>query len=133
MSKGCSFCEIIETRNSERVVFESPYFLAIWDGYPVTEGHALLVSKRHIESFFSLSSEERTDVMSAMDNLKGLIDEKWSPAGFNIGINDGPEAGQTVPHLHVHLVPRYKGDVSDPRGGIRWVIPDKADYWSQSK
>ncbi len=70
--------------------------------------------------------------MSAMDKLKEIIEKKFSPASFNIGINDGPEAGQTVPHLHMHLIPRFKGDVPDPRGGIRWIIPDKADYWSQN-
>ena len=87
--------------------------------------------KRHVRSFFDVSAEERDDLLILLDHAKAHALASLHPDGFNIGINDGPAAGQTVPHLHIHLIPRFTGDVADPRGGIRWVIPAKADYWSQ--
>ena len=81
-------------------------------------------------SFFEITNEERRALLDLLDQVQKDLDHKLKPAAYNIGINDGIAAGQTVPHLHVHLIPRYKGDVEDPRGGIRWIMPDKADYWS---
>ena len=86
--------------------------------------------KRHLDSFFNLSAAEKVDLMILLDTAKDQVEKEFSPASYNIGINDGPAAGQTIPHLHIHLIPRYNGDVPDPRGGVRWLIPDKADYWS---
>ena len=101
------------------------------DGFPVSKGHTLLIPKRHVGSFFEITDEERADLLALLNKAKVVIQEEFNPDGYNIGINDGPAAGQTVPHLHIHLIPRYKGDRYDPRGGVRWIIPEKADYWSQ--
>ena len=105
--------------------------MIVRDAFPVSLGHTLIIPKRHVGSFFILSSDERTDLMALLNSAKIGVEAEFKPDGYNIGINDGPLAGQTVPHLHIHLIPRYKGDMSDPRGGVRWIIPDKADYWSQ--
>lgn len=80
-------------------------------------------------SFFDITAEERDALLALLDEAKQQADTEFRPQGWNIGINDGPAAGQTVPHLHIHLIPRYTGDLPDPRGGVRWVIPDKARYW----
>ena len=105
--------------------------MVVRDAFPISPGHKLIISKRHVGSFFDLSSDEREDLMSLLASAKANVEAEFKPDGYNIGINDGPAAGQTVPHLHIHLIPRYKGDLPDPRGGVRWIIPDKADYWSQ--
>ena len=123
--KPCAFC----TLPSERVIDENATIIAVRDAYPVSPGHTLLIPKRHTGSFFRLSEQERSDLFSMLDRAKLLLDEEFQPQGYNIGINDGAAAGQTVPHLHVHLIPRFDGDLPDPRGGVRWVIPDKAKYW----
>ena len=123
--KPCAFC----TLPSARVIDENATAIVIRDGYPVSSGHTLLIPKRHTGSFFDLSEQERSDLFSLLDRAKLALDEEFQPQGFNIGINDGAAAGQTVPHLHVHLIPRFEGDLPDPRGGVRWVIPDKAKYW----
>lgn len=104
--------------------------LIVRDAYPVSPGHTLIISRRHVGSFFELSDEERASMLSLLGQAKAEIQASHSPQGYNIGINDGPDAGQTVPHLHIHLIPRYAGDVPDPRGGVRWVIADKARYWA---
>jgi diadenosine tetraphosphate (Ap4A) HIT family hydrolase len=107
--------------------------LALWffDGFPISPGHSLIVPKRHIASFFDATGDERTALLALLDEAKRRVEAEQHPAGYNIGINDGAAAGQTVQHLHIHLVPRFPGDQRDPRGGVRWVIPEKADYWSQ--
>ena len=102
----------------------------ILDGYPVSPGHSLVIPKRHVGSFFEVTEVERAALLALLDRAKELIAEQHRPNGHNIGINDGAAAGQTVPHLHIHLIPRYDGDQADPRGGVRWVIPEKADYWT---
>ena len=104
--------------------------MVVRDAFPISPGHCLIIPTRHIGSFFDLSPDEREDLMSLLANAKANVEAEFKPDGYNIGINDGPAAGQTVPHLHIHLIPRYKGDIPDPRGGVRWIIPDKADYWS---
>jgi len=101
------------------------------DGFPVSPGHTLIIARRHVGSFFDLVGAEREGLLALLDAARAQMQQELLPDGFNIGINDGPAAGQTVPHLHMHLIPRYKGDVPDPRGGVRWVIPEKADYWTQ--
>jgi diadenosine tetraphosphate (Ap4A) HIT family hydrolase len=105
--------------------------VAIRDSYPVTPGHTLLIPVRHVASFFDVTPSEREAMLTLLDTAKLQLQAEFDPAGYNIGINDGAAAGQTVAHLHMHLIPRYSGDRSDPRGGVRWVIPDKADYWTE--
>jgi diadenosine tetraphosphate (Ap4A) HIT family hydrolase len=123
--KPCPFC----TLPSARVIDENTTAMVIRDGYPVSPGHTLLIPKRHTGSFFDLSTQERDDLLALLDRAKSVLDAELQPQGYNIGINDGAAAGQTVPHLHVHLIPRFEGDLPDPRGGVRWVIPAKAKYW----
>ena len=126
-TKSCPFC----TLPPSRVIDSSQHGLVIRDAYPVSPGHTLIIPMRHIGSFFDLSAEERTDLLTLLDSAKTELDAEFSPDGYNIGINDGAAAGQTVPHLHIHLIPRYTGDCPDPRGGVRWIVPEKADYWSK--
>ena len=121
----CPFC----TLPTDRILSESDYTLTIRDGYPVSKGHTLIIPKRHVQSFFELQAIEKAAVLQALDEAKEALDREFSPDGYNIGINDGGAAGQTVMHLHVHLIPRYKGDTEDPRGGVRWIFPGKAKYW----
>lgn len=123
----CAFC----TLPSSRIYGENKHAIWIRDGYPVSPGHSLVIPKRHVRSFFDISPEERLALLELLDEARVVAIREFEPDGFNIGINDGPVAGQTVPHLHIHLIPRYLGDLPDPRGGVRWVIPDKADYWSK--
>jgi diadenosine tetraphosphate (Ap4A) HIT family hydrolase len=123
----CPFCSLPEPR----IVEQNTFAFWIYDNFPVSPGHSLIIPKRHIESFFDLSGEERPAVLALLDLAKGALDRERHPSGYNIGINDGQAAGQTIPHLHLHLIPRYQGDVADPRGGVRWVLPEKADYWTK--
>jgi len=127
MSQQCPFCTV----EHGRIVFENKWAFAILDGFPISHGHSLIIPKRHVASFFEASAEERGAMLTLLDNMKVFLDNKFKPDAFNIGINDGVAAGQTVSHLHIHLIPRYKGDMADPRGGVRWVIPEKAKYWTK--
>jgi len=127
IDQPCPFCTLPQAR----IIDTSSYGLVVRDAFPISPGHTLIIPKRHVGSFFDLSSDEREDLMSLLGTAKANVEAEFKPDGYNIGINDGPVAGQTVPHLHIHLIPRYKGDMPDPRGGVRWIIPDKADYWSQ--
>jgi diadenosine tetraphosphate (Ap4A) HIT family hydrolase len=101
----------------------------LWDGYPISPGHALLVPRRHIDTWFDASANERLGLFQGIDTARAAIRERHRPDGFNVGMNIGAAAGQTVPHLHLHVIPRYAGDVEDPRGGVRWVVPERAAYW----
>lgn len=123
----CPFCQL----TSERIRGSNEHAVWIRDGYPVSPGHSLIIPVRHVGSFFELSPIERSGLLELLDVAKAAAQSEFNPAGFNIGINDGPAAGQTVPHVHVHLIPRFLGDLPDSRGGVRWVIPHKADYWSR--
>ena len=116
--------------NHPRIIAQNQHAIVIRDGYPVTPGHTLIIPKRHIGSYFSLTADEKTSMHALLEQAKTELDQHHQPAAYNIGINDGPAAGQTVPHCHMHLIPRYHQDVSDPRGGVRWVVAEKADYWS---
>lgn len=124
--KPCPFCAL----PAERVLGQNADALWIRDGFPVSPGHSLVIPKRHIGSFFETSPQERAALLELLDQAQAAAGAEFHPDGFNIGINDGAAAGQTVPHLHIHLIPRFLSDQSDPRGGVRWVISDKADYWS---
>jgi diadenosine tetraphosphate (Ap4A) HIT family hydrolase len=123
----CPFCSLPESR----IVEHNAFALWMYDGFPVSPGHSLIIPRRHVESFFYISGEEQQAMLELLDRAKSTVDRERHPSGYNIGINDGRAAGQTVPHLHLHLIPRYEGDVADPRGGVRWVLPEKADYWTR--
>ena len=112
----------------ENIIIENDLAYAIYDKYPVTEGHILIITKNHVKDYFSASDEEKKAVFSLVEECKNLLEEKYQPDGYNIGLNCGFEAGQTIMHLHMHLIPRYKGDIDDPTGGVRGVIPDKRIY-----
>ena len=122
----CPFC----TLPANRIVLENFDGMVIDDGFPISPGHTLIIPRRHMGSFFDLSETERNSLLSLLEDAKRRLDKEFRPDGYNIGINDGSVAGQTVPHLHIHLIPRFHGDREDPRGGVRWIIPEKADYWS---
>jgi diadenosine tetraphosphate (Ap4A) HIT family hydrolase len=102
---------------------------AIPDRFPISKGHTLIVPTRHEADFFVLSNEEQMDLLRLTDEIRSELGVSLRPDGFNIGINAGAAAGQTVGHAHVHVIPRFAGDVPDPRGGIRWVVPERAPYW----
>lgn len=123
----CPFCHLPQSR----VWLTSTFSLAFFDGYPVAEGHSLVIPRRHVASLFELSAEEFADAWVLVTRVRNELMESFHPDSFNVGVNDGPAAGQTVPHAHIHIIPRHSGDVVDPRGGVRWVIPDKADYWTK--
>ncbi len=122
---NCPFCSL----PPKRIIDSNKLALVIRDGFPVSKGHTLIIPKRHMGSWFETNVNERTALFALLDQAKSILDHEFKPDSFNIGINDGAAAGQTVPHLHIHLIPRYKGDQEDPRGGVRWIIPDKAKYW----
>lgn len=126
MSKSCPFCNLA----ASRILGGDELALIASDGYPVSPGHALIIPRRHVGSFFETTDAERISLLQLLDRAKAIIDAEFHPDAFNIGINAGPAAGQTVPHLHIHLIPRYAGDSADPRGGVRWVLPEKAKYWT---
>jgi superfamily II DNA or RNA helicase/HKD family nuclease/diadenosine tetraphosphate (Ap4A) HIT family hydrolase len=109
-------------------VFSNSWVVALWDGFPVSPGHLLIVPRRHVATWFEANEEEQREIWQAIEKGKEAICQLYQPDGFNIGINVGEAAGQTVPHLHLHIIPRYQGDVPDPRGGVRYVIPHKANY-----
>ncbi|WEN41929.1 AP-4-A phosphorylase [Thauera sp. GDN1] len=126
MSKAsCPFCAL----PAERILLLADEALVIRDAFPVSPGHTLVIPRRHIGSFFELTDAERACMVELLAKAKAELDLSFQPDGFNIGINDGAAAGQTVPHLHLNLIPRYRGDALDPRGGVRWVLPAKAKYW----
>ncbi len=104
---------------------------AIRDGFPVSPGHTLVVTRRLVATWFDATSAEQSAAMALVNEVKRMLDESHHPDGYNVGFNAGDAAGQTVPHLHIHIIPRYRGDRPDPRGGVRWVLPDQADYWSK--
>ena len=122
----CIFCT--KENKKFRIISENEFCFAIWDNNPVSLGHALVIPKSHVVSFFDLKIEYVQKMFSVMNEVKETIQKEYSPDGVNIGINDGIAAGRTVHHLHVHLIPRYVGDVPDPRGGVRHIIPGKGLY-----
>lgn len=125
MTTPCPFC----TLPPERIVAANNVGWVVRDAYPVSPGHTLIIPRRHMGSFFELSADERLGLLALLDEARTALQASHAPQGYNIGVNDGLAAGQTVPHLHIHLIPRYAGDQADPRGGVRWVLPDRAQYW----
>lgn len=123
--RACPFCHVPEGE----VLVGSEMALAFLDHFPISNGHTLIVPRSHIASFFYLRAEMQAAIWQLVAEVRPVLMERFGVESFNIGLNDGSAAGQTVPHAHVHLIPRYNGDVAEPRGGIRWVIPEKAAYW----
>ena len=121
-NNNCIFC------NPTDIVINGEYAYSRLDGFPVSEGHCLIIPKRHVNSIDELSNAELKDLYTVLHQTKILLIETYLPDGFNIGINEGEAAGQTVEHLHIHIIPRYEGDVVCPRGGVRGVIPSKIEY-----
>lgn len=127
-SDSCLFCDVLVI-DRQRIVAENELAYAIRDGFPVTEGHTLFIPKRHVADYFGLVQAEVHAINALMGELKELLkQEDDSIDGFNIGMNCGEVAGQTIFHCHVHLIPRRKGDVENPRGGVRHLIAGKGDY-----
>lgn len=120
----CPFCCLA----ADRLMFEDELVAAFWDVYPVTPGHALLVPKRHVASWFDATEEEQVHLLRGVNSVRKIIEARHAPAGYNVGVNVGQAAGQTVFHLHLHVIPRYEGDMPDPTGGVRHVIPEKGNY-----
>jgi len=125
--KNCIFCD---KRNPKihTIIAENEHFYARWDNYPVSKGHAEIIPKKHIKSFFDLDPKKILLMHELIQTVKTIIDIAHHPDAYNIGVNDGEAAGRTVHHLHVHLIPRYRGDVPNPRGGVRHIIPGKGNY-----
>ncbi|TVP94710.1 MAG: HIT family protein [Acholeplasmatales bacterium] len=119
----CIFCS-----QAHQKIYENKYVYAVYDTFPVSPGHVLIIPKAHRETYFEASFKEMVAINEAIQVLKDRLDSQFKPDGYNIGINNGKAAGQTVFHLHVHLIPRYEGDMDNPRGGVRGVIPHKQKY-----
>ncbi len=123
----CPFCNL----DPVRLFFQDQFIVGLWDAFPVAAGHALLVTRRHVATWFDATPLEQQALTEAIDSARREILHRHAPDGFNIGVNVGEAAGQTIPHLHFHVIPRYRGDVPDPRGGIRHVIPGRSNYLTE--
>jgi diadenosine tetraphosphate (Ap4A) HIT family hydrolase len=121
----CRFCQ---SKPSRRLMIEGQFGFAAWDRHPASDGHFLVIPYRHFPSYFEINDEERDELWRLVAEGKKMVDKVYQPDGYNIGINVGKWAGQSIPHLHIHVIPRYKGDVENPKGGVRGVIPNKKLY-----
>lgn len=120
---NCIFCHL-----DRSALAETKLSVAFLDGFPVSKGHTLIIPKRHVVSLWEMTSEEYMDAFALLRQVKNVLQEQFNPAGFNVGVNCGDAAGQSVLHAHIHLIPRYTGDISNPRGGVRNIFPGKGDY-----
>lgn len=127
-SEQCPFCRSITEHD---VVFENKLAVVLEDFYPVNPGHMLVVPRRHEGDFIALTFQEQCSMMELMRDAVWALRDGRDAEGFTIGVNAGEVAGQTIDHAHMHIIPRYRGDVPDPRGGVRWVVPDRAKYWPE--
>jgi diadenosine tetraphosphate (Ap4A) HIT family hydrolase len=128
VEKSPSTCPFCNPSSDTELILESALAYSILDKYPVNPGHALIIPKRHVSDYFELSFKEQSSCFFLANEVKKRLQVQFNPDGFNIGINIGEKAGQTVSHVHIHLIPRYPGDVEDPRGGVRGVIPERKLY-----
>jgi diadenosine tetraphosphate (Ap4A) HIT family hydrolase len=129
-NEKCLFCAL-DDPELNNVLLRGEWGYVRWDNYPAAEGHVEIVPKRHVASYFDLTDAEAAETYALIKQAREVLDEKYRPAGYTIGVNEGRAAGRTVDHLHVHLIPRHEGDVRDPRGGIRHVLPGTdPDQWS---
>lgn len=128
MSKACFFCDVQNRQSDDHRIKANHLFSARFSDFPVSKGHCEIFPKKHIDSFFDLGAEELSSFFELIKQVKNIIDDKYHPDGYNIGVNEGEAAGRSIHHVHIHLIPRYRGDVPNPRGGIRNIFPSKADY-----
>jgi diadenosine tetraphosphate (Ap4A) HIT family hydrolase len=126
-TEGCPFCRI----PAQRTVAVSEHGVAFPDAFPVTPGHMLVIPRIHVGSLFDLPQGVQADLWHLVARVRHRLAGTGGVEGFTVGTNDGRAAGQTVPHAHIHVIPRRGGDVADPRGGVRWVVPERAAYWSR--
>lgn len=125
----CLFCQIHDPEVNE-ILIEGDEIYVRWDNFPAAKGHVEVVPKRHVESYFDLTPSEHAEAYALIKQARQRLEEEFHPAAYTIGVNDGRVAGRTIDHLHIHLIPRYHGDVVDPRGGIRHVLPGtNPDDW----
>ncbi len=130
----CLFCKVQSEEYADEIVDQSKYFFATRDSYPVTELHTLIITKRCTPTFFDLNDDEIFDLSQIIKRQRDvIINLDSSVSAFNIGINDGKDAGQSIKHLHIHLIPRRQGDIENPQGGVRGVIPSKQKYVRRKK
>lgn len=127
--KDCLFCQKPQTE----ILAENEFALAFFDKFPVNQGHTLIIPKRHIANFFEVTSADLQAINELIFTVKNILDERFRPDGYNIGINVGAAAGQTIFHLHCHIIPRYLGDVEDPRGGIRKIKTSVVPYLAEGE
>jgi diadenosine tetraphosphate (Ap4A) HIT family hydrolase len=118
----------LEGNEIRELIVETATIFSFYDKFPVSKGHSLIVPKRLVSNYFELTLKEQTACWIVVNKVKSILQEKYNPDGYNIGININTEAGQTISHCHIHVIPRYNGDVPNPRGGIRGVIPNKKEY-----
>ena len=131
--KGCLFC-LKYSAGENTIMLENDAFFARYDNFPASPGHIEIVPKRHVESLFELSAEEVAKAYTLMSQAKNKLNEHHHPDGYTIGVNEGDASGRSVKHLHIHLIPRHYGDVDDPRGGIRQVVPNwNPDLWQSGR
>ena len=121
---ACRFCN----PSPARLMIEGELGFVAWDRHPVNPGHFLVIPYRHFSDYFDITDAERNELWSLLEAGKKIAEEKYSPDGYNIGINVGKPAGQSIFHLHIHVIPRYEGDVENPKGGVRGVIPARKNY-----
>ena len=122
----CVLCDRVAAGD---LLVEDELAAAFPDAFPLTRGHTLIVPRRHEADYFALTADEQTALWQLVNRMRHRIERELHPDGYNLGVNVGEAAGQTVGHVHIHLIPRYAGDVDDPRSGIHWIIPTKARYW----
>ena len=125
--EACPLCAAIARTPS---LDEVDLAVAIPDAFPVSPGHALILPRRHVADWFDLESDEQAAIVALAGRIRGRIASDRHPDGWNLGVNVGDAGGQTIGHVHLHLIPRYRGDRSDPRGGVRWILPERAVYWN---
>lgn len=121
MEKPCFFCDVQKQSDPHKLV-ENKNCFARADGFPVSRGHAEIIMKRHVSSPFDLNDDEVLDAHHLVCEVKKILDEKYAPDGYNVGVNVGEAGGQSIPHVHIHVIPRYQGDVPNPRGGVRNIL-----------
>lgn len=120
--QDCPFC------GEPEIIIENEMAFAHYDSYPVNAGHCLVITRRHVVGYFQATADEKAALWQLVDKVIPIIDRDFSPDGYNVGVNVGAAAGQSIPHLHIHVIPRYAGDVENPQGGVRGVIPHRQKY-----
>jgi len=120
--QDCPFC------GKPKIVIKNELAFAHYDSYPVNPGHRLVITHRHIAEYFQATAEEKAAIWALVDEMKTIIDRDFKPDAYNVGVNIGEAAGQSIPHLHIHIIPRYEGDIENPQGGVRGVIPHRQKY-----